>query len=80
MIIERHISEDCARYSVCADALETGDKPAEIAQFKTLELAAVVMRYLRGDSLSDVEEYRAKEALKKVDAPTVQSKRVNEAE
>ena len=61
-------------YAVCADATETGTEPREIARFSSLELAAIVMRYLRGDSLTDSEEYRAKEALKNADAPTDQSK------
>ena len=57
------------KYAVCADATETGDRPQEIARFDTLELATVVMRYMRGDSLSETDEYRAKEALKAADKP-----------
>ena len=57
-------------YAVCADAQETGDKLHEIARYETLELATIVMRYMRGDSLSETDEYRAKEALKKAAAPT----------
>ena len=45
-------------------------QPDEIARFETLELATVVMRYMRGDSLSEADEYRAKEAIKKAAAPT----------
>lgn len=57
------------KYAICADATETGDEPKEIARFDTLELATVVMRYMRGDSLSDDDEQRAKEAIKAIDKP-----------
>lgn len=57
-------------YAVCADAQETGDKLHEIVRCETLELATIVMRYMRGDSLSETDEYRAKEAIKKAAAPT----------
>lgn len=52
-------------YAVCADATETGDRPHEVASFETLELATIVMRYMRGDSLSEADTYRAKEAITK---------------
>lgn len=70
MIIERMeigAHGKTVKYAVCADATETGDKPHEIARFDTLELATVVMRYMRGDSLSEADEYRAKEAVKSAD-------------
>ena len=54
-------------YAVCADAQETGDKLHEIARFDTLDVATAVLRYMRGDSLSEADEYRAKEAIKKAD-------------
>ena len=58
-------------YAVCADAQETGDKLHEIARFDTLELAAIAMRYLRGDSLSEADTLKAQEAIRKADtAPT----------
>ena len=58
-------------YQLCNSIADTGvAQPDEIARFKTLELATVVMRYMRGDSLSEADEYRAKEALKKADTPT----------
>lgn len=58
-------------YDVCNSIADTGaERPDSIARFDTLELATVVMRYMRGDSLSDTDEYRAKEALKKAAAPT----------
>lgn len=56
-------------YAVCADAQETGDKPHEIARFETLELATIAMRYMRGDSLRDTDEYRAHEAIRRATAP-----------
>ena len=58
-------------YRLCNSIADTGAaQPDEIARFETLELATVVMRYMRGDSLSEADEYRAKEAIKKADAPT----------
>jgi hypothetical protein len=67
-------------YAVCADAQETGDKLHEIARFDTLDVATAVLRYMRGDSLSEADEYRAKEAIKKASAQTVESKRTRKAE
>lgn len=59
-------------YAVCSDATENGDgRPHEIARFDTLELATIVLRYMRGDSLSESDEYRAKEAIKKTDVSTL---------
>lgn len=58
-------------YLLCNSIAETGEAmPDEIARFDTLELATVVMRYMRGDSLSEADEYRAKEAMKKAATPT----------
>ena len=77
MVIEkRHIGANCKRvvYAVCADATETGDKPHEIMRADSLEMATIVMRYMRGDSLSEADEYRAHEAIRKADAPTNDSK------
>lgn len=54
-------------YAVCADQTETGDKLHEICRFEKLETAVIVLRYMRGDSLSESDEYRAKEAIKKAD-------------
>lgn len=70
MIIQKLAFKNGFKYAVCNDAAETGTEAREIARFNSLEIAAIVMRYLRGDSLTDTEEYRAKEAIKKVDAPT----------
>lgn len=68
-------------YKVCNSIVDTGaDHPQEIARFDTLELATIAMRYMRGDSLTESEEYRAKEAIKKTAAPTVESKRDRKAE
>ena len=72
MVIEKlHVGAHGSKiiYAVCADQTETGDKLHEIARFDTLELATVVMRYMRGDSLSDDDEQRAKEAIKAIDKP-----------
>ena len=58
-------------YDVCNGIADTGaERPDSIARFDTLELATVVMRYMRGDHLDERDEYRAKEALKKAAAPT----------
>ena len=83
MIITRHnvgAYGKKTKYAVCADATETGSKPLEIAYFDTLELATVVMRYMRGDSLSEADTGTAREAIKKADAPTVESKRTRKAD
>ena len=61
-------------YAVCADVTETGDRLHEIARFDTLETATAVMRYMRGDSLSEDDTAAAKEAIKKVATPAVESK------
>ena len=42
-------------------------KKPKLTDAEKLELAAIVLRYLRGDSLSEADEYRAKEAIKKAD-------------
>ena len=83
MVIEKkHVGANCRKvvYDVCADATETGDGLHAIVRLDSLELATNVMRYMRGDSLSEADEYRAKEAIKKADAPTVESKRTRKAE
>ena len=71
MIIEKHRVGAHGRraiYPICNSMAETGEsRTDEIARFDTLELAAIVLRYLRGDSLSEADEYRAKEAIKKAD-------------
>lgn len=71
MIIEKHRVGAHGRktiYTICNSIAETGEsRTDEIARFDTLETAAIVLRYLRGDSLSEADEYRAKEAIKKAD-------------
>ena len=70
MVIEKlHVGAHGSKiiYAVCADQTETGDKLHEIARFNTLDVATAVLRYMRGDSLSEADEYRAKEAIKKAD-------------
>lgn len=68
-------------YKVCNDVGETGELyPCEICRFDSLEVAAIVMRYLRGDYLSETDAERAHDALKKVAAPTVESKGDHKAE
>lgn len=52
-------------YAVCADITETGDRLHEIARFDTLETATAVMRYMRGDTLSEDDTAAAKEAIRK---------------
>lgn len=67
VIQKRHVGAHGRKilYAVCADATETGDKLHEIASFETLETATTVMRYMRGDSLSDDDTQKAKDAIKK---------------
>lgn len=58
-------------YDVCNSIADTGaSRPESIARFDTLKTATAVMRYMRGDSLSDDDTAAAKEALKKVATPT----------
>ena len=78
MVIEKkYIGAHCRKvvYDVCADATETGKDLHAIIRADTLELATIIMRYMRGDSLSEADEYRAREAIKKADAHTDESKR-----
>ena len=74
MIIEKHrIGAHGAktRYDICNDITETGgDRPEPVASFDKMEIAVLVLRYMRGDTLDATQTYRATEALKKIDAPT----------
>lgn len=71
MIIERHRVGAHQRktiYAICNSIADTGEsRTDEIARFDTLETAAIVLRYLRGDGLSEADTAAAKEALKKAD-------------
>lgn len=83
MIIETMITGAYGRktvYAVCNDATETGDKPHEIARFDALDAATAVMKYWRGDTLSESDEYMAREAIRKAGAPTGQSRRDRKAD
>lgn len=62
----------CNVYGLHYSADETGtDNTREIARFDTLELATLVMKYMRGDSLSEADTLKAQEAIRKADtAPT----------
>ncbi len=67
-------------YAVCTEPAENGDKtPHTIARFDTLKTASIVFRYLTGCNMSDADETAAKEAIKKADAPTDESKRTRKA-
>lgn len=56
-------------YVICNTPAETGeDKAKELARFDSMELAVIVLRYMNGYSLSETDEYRAKEAIKKAAA------------
>ena len=83
MFIDKYqIGANCKKtvYAVCIDATKTGEaRPREIARFNSLELAAIVMRYLRGDYLSEADAERAHDAIKEA-APTVESKGDHKAE
>lgn len=58
-------------YQVCNSIQDTGERvPQSIACFDDLYTAAVVMRYLQGCNLTDVEQIHATEALKKAAATT----------
>lgn len=61
-------------YQVCNSIQDTGARePQSIACFDDLYTAAVVMRYLQGCSMSDVEQIHATEAMKKAAAKTYHS-------
>ena len=84
MIIEKHRTGAHKKktvYVICNSLADTGaERTDEIARFDTLETAVIVLRYMRGDSLSEADTYRAKEAIKKADAPTDESKRDRKAD
>ena len=66
MLISRTHNGKKTIYQVCNSIQETGAKEAQcIACFEDLYTAAVVMRYLQGCNMSDVEQIHATEALKK---------------
>lgn len=68
MVIEKlHLGahSKTIKYAVCADVQETGDRLHEIARFDTLETATAVLRYMRGDRLSEADTETAKEAIRK---------------
>ena len=55
-------------YDVCNSIADTGaPRPESIARFDSLEAATIVMRYMRGDSLSEADTVQAREAIKKAD-------------
>ena len=55
-------------YTLCNSIADTGaERPEEIARFDTLETATAVMRYMRGDTLSEDDTQTAKEAIKRAD-------------
>lgn len=56
-------------FAICNTPAETGEDTAtELVRFDSMELAVFVLRYMNGYSLSDTDEYRAKEAIKKAAA------------
>lgn len=82
VIDKKYIGANCSKvvYAVCADAQETGDGLREIMRADSLELATIIMRYMRGDSLSEADEYRAHEAIRKAGMHTDKSKQARKAE
>ena len=71
MLVSRTHNVKKTIYQVCNSIQETGEKePHCIACFDDLYTAAVVMRYLQGCSLTDVEQIHATEAMKKTAART----------
>lgn len=56
-------------YAICSDLTETNEVK-EIARFNTLELATLVLKFMRGDELCIADEDAVREAIKKVDAQT----------
>ena len=59
----RHVS-----YNICNSVEESGsDSPDVIISLNTLELAVIVLRYMRGDTLNELDQNIAKEALRKAE-------------
>ena len=65
MIIEKQQVGEATVYAVCADVRETGGKkPEEIVTLETLERAALVIKYLRGDRMTPEDQREAREIIK----------------
>lgn len=54
------------KYVVCSSS--------ELARYDTLDEAALVLRYLTGANMTADDAAEAREAIKKADAPAVQTK------
>ena len=72
MIIEENLSSNCnsvkkVGYVICNDHSETGDYPHELIRVDSLKKAALLLRYLRGDLITDSETHQALEILDEID-------------
>ena len=68
MIIDKYQKKGGAFvYAVSADIKETGaNRPHTIAEFDDLETAVIVMKFMRGDRMTEEDQRYAKEALRRV--------------
>lgn len=54
-------------YAVSADIRETGaNRPHTIAEFDDFETAVLVMKFVRGDRMTEEDQRYAKEAIRRV--------------
>lgn len=67
MVIVKRGDGATSVYAVCSECRETGDKHArEIVTFNTFENAVLVMKYMRGDRLTQRDIEHAKDIISKV--------------
>ena len=65
MIIHKRKADGRTVYAVCSDLREVGgSEPQEIIILEDLETAALVLRYLRGDRTSIMDQEDAKAAIR----------------
>ena len=65
MIICKRKCGERTCYAVCSDLREVGGRePQEIITLENLETAALVLRYLRGDRTSIMDQEDAKAAIR----------------
>lgn len=69
MIITRDIvniqGEEKTVFAICNSIQDTGKEYVDkIAEFRSLEIATIVFRYMNGYNISEVDERRAKRALR----------------
>ena len=67
MIIDKlYFGKGKTWYAVCNDVTETGNEVKELARFKDLPTAVMVLKYIRGDELNEADTQTVKTALMEV--------------